>query len=138
MVDITLEQISIENSLRRQLFELALACRVLAMEGHEDVAQGHLSLRDPECHGIWLKRRGLGLSEVRSAEDFTLLDFDGNQLAGSGRHHSEWPIHSEVMLARPEIQVGVHTHPHYATLFSALEEEFVLSLVRTPFGRHHT
>lgn len=72
------------------------------MEGHEDVFQGHLSLRDPDGRGIWLKRRGLGLSEVRSAEDFTLLDFDGNQLAGSGHHHSEWPIHSEVMLARPE------------------------------------
>ena len=42
------------NELRQTLTELATACRVLAMEGHEDGTQGHLSYRDPDGRGFWL------------------------------------------------------------------------------------
>ena len=112
------------NELRNTLSELATACRVLAMEGHEDGTQGHLSYRDPENRGLWLKRMGVPFGEIKEADDFILIDFDGDKLAGDGRRHAEWPIHTEIMRARPEVNVVGHAHPHFATLFTALQEEF--------------
>ena len=77
-------QININEALNNELHRLAVACRILAMEGHDDVSLGHLSLPDPEGRGVWMKRFYLGLDEVRGADDFLLLDFDGNILHGAG------------------------------------------------------
>src|SRR3569833_1645643 len=85
------------------LDELAIVCRQLAVEGHEDGNFAHLAARDPAGRGLWLKRSGIGLSEVDGPNDFVLLDFDGNLLAGSGGRHYEWPIHAEIMRSRPDI-----------------------------------
>jgi len=57
---------------------------------------GHLSLRDPEGRGLWLKRNAAGLGEIAGPEDFILIDFDGTKLDGDGgrrygqqrRHHA--------------------------------------------------
>jgi ribulose-5-phosphate 4-epimerase/fuculose-1-phosphate aldolase len=81
-----------------------------------------LSLRDPDGRGFWMKRRGIGLGEVSDHNDFILLEFSGKQLEGAGRPHSEWPLHSEIFLARPEITVAAHTHPFYSGIFSATNE----------------
>jgi L-fuculose-phosphate aldolase len=103
----------------RLLQDLAVACRQLAAEGHEDGNWGHLAARDPGGAGFWLKRSGIGLGEVEGPADFVLLDFDGEQLAGSGRRHLEWPIHAEIMRARPEVAATAHTHALPFALFSA-------------------
>src|SRR5215467_8096796 len=108
-----------EGELRDSLEELARACRILEMEGHGDMTLGHLSLRDPTGRGFWLKRNRIGLGEVLSADDFVLVDWDGKQIAGSGGRHSEWPIHSEILRVRPDVQVVAHTHPFHACVFSA-------------------
>src|SRR5258706_7172894 len=98
------------NSLRDSLERLAIACRILEMEGHGDMTLGHLSMRDPEGRGFWMKRRKVGLGEIVSAEDFVLVDMDGNKIAGSGERHSEWPIHSENFRLRGDINAVAHTH----------------------------
>src|SRR5215471_184419 len=107
------------GDLRTSLDELARACRILEMEGHGDMTLGHLSLRDWGGRGFWLKRNRIGLGEVLGADDFVLVDWDGRQLAGSGGRHSEWPIHSEILRLRPDVQVVAHTHPFHACVFSA-------------------
>ncbi len=107
------------------LKELAEGCRVLHAQGHADMTLGHLSLRDPDGRGVWLKRSGIGLGEVRGAEDFVLLDFDGQVLAGGGRLHKEWPIHTAILRARPDVQAIGHSHPPHATVFSALDAELL-------------
>jgi len=101
------------------LRKLAIAHRILEMEGHGDMTLGHLSARDPEGRGFWMKRNAIGLGEVSGPEDFVLLSFDGNQLEGSGRPHSEWPIHAQIYLGRDDIAVVAHTHPFHACVFSA-------------------
>ena len=88
---------------------VALGSRVLAANGHDDFIWGHLSVRDPDGRGIWMKRSGLGLEEV-VGDDIILVDFDGNVLQGDGPSHVEWPIHTEVHLARNDIGAVVHTH----------------------------
>ncbi len=107
------------SDLHAQLSELAEACRVLEMEGHGDMTLGHLSLRDPEGRGFWMKRNRIGLGEVLGPEDFVLVDWDGQKIAGSGGRHSEWPIHSEIFRSRTDVCVVAHTHPFHACIVSA-------------------
>ena len=104
------------------LRDLARAHRILDLEGHNDMSLGHLSWRDPEGRGLWLKRGNIGLEEVQDS-DFILLSFDGEVLEGDGLRHLEWPIHSEILRARPEVNVVAHTHPFHATALSATTAE---------------
>lgn len=109
------------NTLSAELADAARGCRILELEGHGDRIVGHLAYRDPGGRGFWLKRAGIALGEVYDGRDFVLLDFKGRQLAGDGKPHGEWPIHAEIMLARPEIAATIHTHPFYASVFSAVD-----------------
>lgn len=111
-----------QETLALQLTELARACRILELEGHGDMSLGHLSLRDPQGRGFWMKRNRIGLGEVLGPNDFILLDFDGRQLEGSGGRHSEWPIHSQILLKRADVAVVAHTHAFYTSVFSAADE----------------
>lgn len=113
------------NSLTEALHNLAKACRILEMEGHGDMSLGHLSLRDPEGRGFWMKRNAFGLGEIVGPDDFVLVDMDGNKIAGQGGRHSEWPIHSEVLRNRPDVNVVGHTHPTYGSLLSASTESLL-------------
>lgn len=114
--------IVMDQTTRERLSEAARACRILDMEGHGDMTLGHLSLRAEGGTGFWLKRNRIGLGEVLSPDDFVLVDWDGRQVAGSGGRHSEWPIHSEIFRARADVDVVVHSHPLYASIFSAITE----------------
>jgi L-fuculose-phosphate aldolase len=111
-----------EAEIKRNLAELARVARILAMEGHEDITMGHVSMRDPLGRGFWLKRHALGLAEILD-DDFTLVDFEGNAIGGKGPRHSEWPIHGEILRARPDINYVGHTHAQYVALMSCLKEE---------------
>jgi L-fuculose-phosphate aldolase len=111
-----------DQATRERLTEAARACRILDMEGHGDMTLGHLSVRADDGAGFWMKRNRIGLGEVLGPDDFVLLDFDGNQFAGSGGRHSEWPIHSEIFRVRGDVNVVVHSHPLYASIFSAMTE----------------
>ncbi len=118
----TAGKFDMNNSLRDSLERLAQSCRILEMEGHGDMTLGHLSLRDPEGRGFWMKRNRVGLGEIVGTEDFVLVDMDGNKVAGSGGRHSEWPIHSEIYRLRPDINAVAHTHAEFSSIFSASEE----------------
>jgi len=121
----------LSNSLRADLDELARACRVLELEGQGDRVVGHMALRDPDGRGMWMKRAGVALGEIFDARDFVLLDFDGSKLDGDGASHGEWPIHSEILRLRPEINATAHTHPFYASVYSASEEPLMTVVPRS-------
>lgn len=115
---------AMSDDLRAELGKLALACRILEMEGHGSRTLGHAALRDPEGRGMWLKRWGLTLGEVFDHADFQLIDFDGRLIAGDDtKRHSEWPIHAGIFKARPDINAVAHTHPTYGRIFSASNEK---------------
>jgi ribulose-5-phosphate 4-epimerase/fuculose-1-phosphate aldolase len=108
--------------LDEALDKLAKACRILEKEGHGDMSLGHVSLRDPEGRGFWLKRNRAGLGEIRGPRDFVLVSFAGEKLAGEGGRHSEWPIHSEILKRRADVQVVAHTHALHASVLSGTDE----------------
>jgi len=102
-----------------QLRELvAHGCRILGANGHEDYVWGHVSARDPLGRGIWMKAASYGFEEI-TAEEIILVSFEGEVLAGAHPRHSEWPIHTEIMRARPDLAAVVHSHPPHSIALGA-------------------
>lgn len=101
--------------------KVAIACNILAMEGHNELTLGHLSAKKPDEKVIYMKAGGLGLDEI-TVGDVILLDMEGNQLAGGGRKHQEYPIHTEIYRMYPQINCVVHTHPFYSIIIGASKE----------------
>jgi L-fuculose-phosphate aldolase len=104
-----------EPQLKR---DLALSCRILAANGQGDNVYGHVSARLPGWDRCWMKPAWMGLEEV-TEDDLILIDLDGRTLAGDRQRHSEYPIHTEVMRARPDVLSVVHTHPKFSIAFAA-------------------
>jgi ribulose-5-phosphate 4-epimerase/fuculose-1-phosphate aldolase len=101
--------------------QVALGCRILALEDQGDFVWGHVSARDPSGRGVWMKASTLGFEEI-GPEQVILVSWDGDVLAGDGRRHAEYPIHTEVMQARPDVQAVVHTHAPWAVAFASTEQ----------------
>ncbi|MYT32178.1 MULTISPECIES: class II aldolase/adducin family protein [unclassified Streptomyces] len=98
---------------------VVLGSRVLAAAGQGDMVWGHLAVRDPEGRGVWMKAPGWGLEEVRP-DRVVLVGWNGRSLAGPDQVHKEYPIHTELMRARPDVNVTVHTHAAAVNAFAAL------------------
>jgi L-ribulose-5-phosphate 4-epimerase len=96
----------------------ALGCRVLGAQDQSDFVWGHLSVRDPDGRGVWMKSSGFGFEEM-TPDRIVLVDAEGAVLAGEQRRHAEYPIHTEVMAARPDVNCVVHTHSASAVAFGA-------------------
>ena len=102
--------------------DVATSCRVLAAAGQDDLIWGHSSARDPQGRGVWLKTAEWGLGEV-TGDRVHLVSPEGEVLEGDGTRHSEYPIHTEVMAARPDVGGVVHTHPPHAVALAATGQE---------------
>jgi ribulose-5-phosphate 4-epimerase/fuculose-1-phosphate aldolase len=99
-----------EDELRQLV---AQGCQVLGAVGLGDLIWGHLSVRDPGGGGIWMKAATLGFEEI-DPDDVLLVSWDGEVVSGSGHRHAEYPIHTEVIRARPDVNAVVHAHPPHA------------------------
>jgi L-fuculose-phosphate aldolase len=97
---------------------VALGCRILALEDQGDFVWGHVSARDPDDRGVWMKASAFGFDEVRQ-EHVILVSWDGEVLEGTGRRHAEYPIHTQLMRARPDVLSVVHTHAPWAVAFAS-------------------
>jgi L-fuculose-phosphate aldolase len=98
--------------------DIVTACRVLEAAGQADMVWGHVSIRDADGRGVWLKGSNLGFDEV-TEDTVILLSWDGDILEGDAGRHVEYPIHIELMARRPDINSVVHTHPLYSIAFAA-------------------
>jgi ribulose-5-phosphate 4-epimerase/fuculose-1-phosphate aldolase len=98
--------------------EVVTGCHVLGTGDYGDPVWGHVSRRDPDGRGVWLKAGPLGFDEV-SADDVVLIDFDGNRLQGSAAVPKEFPLHTEPLRARDDIDSVVHCHPPYGIALAA-------------------
>lgn len=108
-------------STQAEAIELAVqACQALTAAGQSDMVWGHASVRDPQGRGVWMKSAGLGFEEI-DASKIVLVSPSGKVLAGTGRRHIEYPIHSEIMDSRPDVGAVVHSHSDAANAFSALD-----------------
>jgi ribulose-5-phosphate 4-epimerase/fuculose-1-phosphate aldolase len=104
----------------RLIAEAAAANQALGASGQSDMVWGHASVRDPEGRGVWMKAAGWSFGEVTTARVALVTDA-GEVLAGHGPRHIEYPIHTEIMNARPDVNSVVHTHAPAAVAFAALD-----------------
>ncbi|MFI6350985.1 class II aldolase/adducin family protein [Streptomyces sp. NPDC050560] len=115
--------------------ETVRANTALAAAGQSDMVWGHASVRDPEGRGVWMKASGWGFEEI-DADRVVLVSPDGEVLSGGGRRHIEYPIHTELLAARPDAGAVVHTHSTAAVAFAALDVPLrALSHDAVPFVR---
>jgi L-ribulose-5-phosphate 4-epimerase len=97
---------------------VALGCNILGANGHDDYVWGHVSARDPDGRGIWMKASTYGFEEI-TPEHVILVSFDGEVLEGDHPRHSEWPIHTEILRARSDAGAVVHSHPPHSIAVGA-------------------
>ena len=98
--------------------QVALACRILALEGYSDLTLGHVSARAPDG-SVFIKRKGIALDEV-SPEDVVELGDESAPL------NLETVLHSEVYRARDDVWAVVHGHPPHGTALAATEARLEL------------
>jgi ribulose-5-phosphate 4-epimerase/fuculose-1-phosphate aldolase len=82
---------------------------------------GHLSARLPGSDRFILARHSLGMDA--KAGDFLVFDLDGRKIHGSGDPPGEYPIHLDILRARPDVGSVIHYHGLYSTAFTTVSEE---------------
>lgn len=99
--------------------QAAQASRALAVAGLGDMVWGHASVRDREGRGTWMKASGWGFEEV-DTDRVVLVSPQGAVVEGTGKRLIEYPIHAEIMSARPDVRSVVHTHAPALAAFASL------------------
>lgn len=82
---------------------------------------GHLSYRLPGMERFAVVRHSLGPNAT--AGDLVVMDLDGRKLEGRGDPPGEFPIHSEIYKARPDVMSVVHYHGMYSTAFTTIAQD---------------
>ncbi len=65
---------------------------------------GHISARLPDSNQWMITRHSLGADAT--PDDFLVFDLDGKRLAGNGVIPGEYPIHLEILRARPDVAIS--------------------------------
>lgn len=88
---------------------------------------GNVSLFDRENGIVWITPSSLPY-KMMTSEDLIAITLTGEIKSGRHRPSSEWPLHTEIYKAYPEVNAVVHTHAPYATSFavSNMEIPFIL------------
>lgn len=81
---------------------------------------GHISARLPDSDRWMITRHSLGADA--KADDFLVFDLDGKKLSGGGVVPGEYPIHLEILRARPDVGSVIHYHGMYSTAFTTSEQ----------------
>lgn len=77
---------------------------------------GHIGVRLPDSNHVMMTRHSLGAEA--SGEDMVVIDFKGTKISGKGDVPGEFPIHLEVMAARPDVNCVIHYHGMHSTAFT--------------------
>jgi ribulose-5-phosphate 4-epimerase/fuculose-1-phosphate aldolase len=112
---------TVEAELRDKIATLT---RIFAMRGLLGI-HGHVSLYDPEAGRIYMCP-GFGWDKANTRpEDLFVFNLQGDILEGQGRRVPiEWPIHTALHAARPDVLAVAHLHSPFATAFAVARREF--------------
>jgi L-fuculose-phosphate aldolase len=100
-------------SLREQIIA---TCRRMVELGINQGTSGNVSVRSGDY--FLITPSGIGY-DVMTPEQIALMDVDGRYW-GPCKPTTEWRIHREIMRARPDASVVIHTHSLYATTIACL------------------
>ena len=95
-----------------------LLARTLWREGYDDHLAGHITYR--QADGTLLCNPWLLLWEELRPDDLLVIDLDGNRLEGHWPVPLGIPLHLELHRQRQDVEVAVHSHPRYGTVWADL------------------
>ncbi|MCX6503423.1 MAG: class II aldolase/adducin family protein [Microbacterium sp.] len=101
--------------------QVSRASKALAYGGLTDFVWGHVSVRDPQGRGFWMKASGLGFDEIEP-DQVHLVGWNGDVIAGTGPRHIEWFIHAGVYEARLDVGSVAHAHSDNVNAWCATGE----------------
>jgi L-fuculose-phosphate aldolase len=101
--------------------KLALACRILADEGHARTLAGQITVRGEADGTFWSTDFGSGFAEA-TASNLLCVDSEMRTLEGEGMANPALRFHLWIYRARPEVRCIVHTHPPYCSALSMTGE----------------
>jgi ribulose-5-phosphate 4-epimerase/fuculose-1-phosphate aldolase len=101
--------------------QVAVACRVIARFGHEDLTLGHASVRGPDGASCYIKRKGKALSEVLP-QDVMEIPLSQDLTRPVPGAHLETVMHTQTYLARADVGAVIHTHPLHSIAVGATRQ----------------
>src|SRR5687768_17000292 len=81
---------------------------------------GHISARIPGTGRFMLVRHSAPMDA--KPDDFVIMDLDGKHVDGSRDAPGEYPIHLDILRARPDVNSVIHYHGLYSTAFTTSGE----------------
>ena len=104
--------------------KIATLTRIFAMRGLLGI-HGHISAYDPDTDRMYICP-GFGWDKANTRpEDLFVFNLKGEILEGQGRRVPiEWPIHTALHAARPDVLAVAHLHSPFATAFAVTRREF--------------
>lgn len=105
--------------------EVLAANRALPAHGLVALTWGNVSGIDREHGVVAIKASGVAY-ETMTVEDLTLLDLEGNVVAGDKRPSTDAPTHLALYRAFDQIGGVVHTHSTWATSWAQARREIPL------------
>jgi L-fuculose-phosphate aldolase len=105
---------------------LALACRLLADEGHARTLAGQITMRAVQRETLWTTSFGVGFAET-SVGNLLRIDSEMKTVEGSGMPNPAVRFHLWIYRVRPELNCIVHTHPPHCSALSMIGETLAVS-----------
>jgi len=96
--------------------ELALLARALWREGYNDHLAGHITIRQDD--GTFLCNPWLITWDELVPSQVIRIDLDGNVVEGDWPAPLGIPLHLELHKARHDVEVAMHSHPMYGTVWA--------------------
>jgi L-fuculose-phosphate aldolase len=129
--------------------KLAIACRILANNGHGSGLAGQMTARGDDPTTMWTLPFGVGFEEAK-VSDYVLVNKNFDVVEGSGCPSPANRFHLHVYATRPDVMSIVHTHPincsalamigeplraeHMDTMFFYEDTAFLQHWPGVPFG----
>ena len=110
--------------------KLALACRILADEGHARTLAGQITVRAQPAGSFWTTRFGLGFGEITVGQ-LLRVDEEMRTVEGEGKANPAVRFHLWVYRALSKVNCIVHTHPPYTAALSMLDSPLTVSHMDT-------
>jgi L-fuculose-phosphate aldolase len=107
--------------LTRLASKIALAARMLSLDGHDDFNQGQVSARLPGSDVFLIKDALCGFDEATPGQVVVAGTAPDAPVARSAP--PELPMHQAIYRARPDVNGIVHSHAPYTLVFGATDLE---------------
>lgn len=112
----TVEEIRLDRKKK-----LTAALRLFGKFGFDEGVAGHITVRDPEhLDHFWVNPMGVSFKLMKMS-DLLLVNHKGEIVEGKGLlNGAAFTIHSQIHMAKPEVNAAAHAHSVYGKAFSSL------------------